>query len=458
MMDPKDLIHAIRTDRKISGRKSVIGSVLALVALLALGWLAWYLTHPNLPAGGGPARTAGQGGPGGPPAVTVGVATAERADIPVELEALGTVTAAATATVRPQVSGVMQKVLFTEGQMVNAGQVLAIIDPRQFEIAVMQATGQRQRDEAQLENARVTLQRYRTLLEQDSIARQDLDTQAALVKQLEGTVVIDRAAEATARLNLSYTRIVAPIGGRVGLRVVDIGNVVGPTDANGIAILTQLSPIDVVFAMPQDQVPELRARLNDNAALPVTVLDRDRTKMLGTGSFLALDNQVDTQTGTVRAKARFANANSALFPSQFVNVRLLMRTIRGAVVVPISALRHGSNGDFVFVLNAAEKTVALRPVKRGQATVDKVEITSGLAAGEQVITEGADRLKDGARVILPGDKPGFGAGGAAGAADKLRGNRGASPDGTAKAPPANGAPDGAANGGRRRRPADAAAQ
>ena len=449
-MDPKDLIHAIRTDRKISRRKSVIGSVLALVALLALGWLAWYLTHPNLPAGGGPARTAGQGGPGGPPAVTVGVATAERADIPVELEALGTVTAAATATVRPQVSGVMQKVLFTEGQMVNAGQVLAIIDPRQFEIAVMQATGQRQRDEAQLENARVTLQRYRTLLEQDSIARQDLDTQAALVKQLEGTVVIDRAAEATARLNLSYTRIVAPISGRVGLRVVDIGNVVGPTDANGIAILTQLSPIDVVFAMPQDQVPELRARLNDNAALPVTVLDRDRTKVLGTGSFLALDNQVDTQTGTVRAKARFANANSALFPSQFVNVRLLMRTIRGAVVVPISALRHGSNGDFVFVLNAAEKTVALRPVKRGQATADKVEITSGLAAGEQVITEGADRLKDGARVILPGDKPGFGAGGAAGAADKLRGNRGASPDGTAAAP--------SANGGRRRRPADAAAQ
>jgi membrane fusion protein, multidrug efflux system len=465
MMDLKDLIPAIhtdRTDRRISRRKSVIGSVLALVALLALGWLAWHLTHPDMPAGGGPARTAGQGGPGargGPPAVTVGVATAERADIPVELDALGTVTAAATTTVRPQVSGVMQKVLFTEGQMVNAGQVLAVIDPRQFEIAVMQATGQRQRDEAQLENARVTLQRYRKLFEQDSIARQDLDTQAALVKQLEGTVVIDRAAERTARLNLSYTRIVAPISGRVGLRVVDIGNVVGPTDTNGIAILTQLSPIDVVFAMPQDQVPELRARLNDNAALPVTVLDRDRTKVLGTGSFLALDNQVDTQTGTVRAKARFANANSALFPSQFVNVRLLMRTIQGAVVVPISALRHGSNGDFVFVLSAAEKTVALRPVKRGQATADKVEITSGLAVGEQVITEGADRLKDGARVMLPGDKPAFGAGGAAGAGDKPRGNRGASPDGTAgaaAAPPAPPAPS--ANGGRRRRPADAAAQ
>lgn len=449
-MDLKDLIPAVRTertDKRISRHKSVIGSVLALVALVALAWLAWHLTHPDTPAGGGPARTAGQGARGGPPAVTVGVAAAERADIPVEVEALGTVTAAATTTVRPQVSGVMQKVLYTEGQMVNAGQVLAVIDPRQFEIALMQATGQRQRDEAQLENARVTLQRYRKLFEQDSIARQDLDTQAALAKQLEGTVVMDRAAEGAARLNLGYTRIVAPISGRVGLRVVDIGNVVGPTDANGIAVLTQLSPIDVVFAMPQDQVPELRARLNDNAALPVTVLDRDRTKVLGTGTFLALDNQVDTQTGTVRAKARFANANSALFPSQFVNVRLLMRTIQGAVVVPVSALRHGSNGDFVFVLNAADKTVALRPVKRGQATVDKVEITSGLAVGEQVITEGADRLKDGARVILPGDKPAFGAGATA---DKLGGKRGASPDGTAAAPSANGA--------RRRRPADAAAQ
>jgi multidrug efflux system membrane fusion protein len=440
-------------DRRISRRKSVIGSLLALAALLALGWLAWHLTHPDTPAGGGP-RT-GPGGRGGAPATTVGVAAAEHADIPVVLEALGTVTAAATATVRPQVSGVLQKVLFTEGQMVKAGQVLAIIDPRQFEMALMQASGQRQRDAAQLDNARLTLQRYRTLLEQDSIARQDVDTQAALVKQLEGTVVIDRAAEGTARLNLGYSRIVAPISGRVGLRAVDIGNVVNTGDTNGIAVITQVSPIDVEFAVPQDQVPELRAHINDNAALPATVLDRNRANVLDTGRFLALDNQVDTQTGTVRAKARLANAGLALFPSQFVNVRLLMRTIRGAVVVPVTALRHGSDGDFVYVLNAAEKTVALRPVKRGQATVDKVEITSGLAAGEQVITEGADRLKDGARVTLPGDKPASGSGGGA---DKRRGNRGASPDGAATAAPANGAPGGAADGSRRRRPADAAAQ
>src|SRR5437867_1031267 len=226
--------------QKPGRRKSLLGIALALMVLAALGALAWYATHKA------PASDASRlgGGPGGrgAPTTTVGVATAERADIPIVLEALGTVTAAATVTVRPQVSGVMQQVLFKEGQMVQAGQLLATIDPRPFELALMQATGQRQRDEAQLENARLTLQRYRTLLSQDSIARQDVDTQAALVKQLEGTVTTDRAAEGTARLNLGYSRVVAPISGRLGLRVVDIGNVVSSNDANGIAVITQLSP------------------------------------------------------------------------------------------------------------------------------------------------------------------------------------------------------------------------
>lgn len=402
-------------------RSRLVGSIVAILAMIALGALAWYLTHRTPEGAGGPggagarqgAAAGGQGarGPGGPgggrggPATTVGVATAEQVDLPVTLEALGTVVPAAVATVRPQVSGVLQEIKFTEGQVVRAGQVLATIDPRSFEIALLQATGQRQRDEAQLESARLTLSRYRTLLEQDSIARQEVDTQAALVKQLEGAITTDRAAENQARLNLSYTQVKAPIAGRVGLRTVDIGNLVGSGDANGIAVITQFSPIDVEFAVPQDSVPELQSRIVANATLPAVALDRTRTNELAQGRFAALDNQVDVQTGTVRAKARFENKDSKLFPSQFVNLRLQVRTIENAVVVPVNALRHGANGDFVFVLNEQAKTVAMRSVKRGQATVDKIQVLEGLKPGERVITEGADRLKDGAKVTLPGERP-----------------------------------------------------
>jgi multidrug efflux system membrane fusion protein len=403
--------------------------MVALLGLAALGALAWYLTHQPAsgPGGaGGPGGVAG-GARRGPPASTVGVATAARADIPVIVEALGTVTAPAVATVRPQVSGVLKEVKFTEGQMVKAGQLLAVIDPRQFEMALMQASGQRQRDEAQLQNAKLVLERYKTLLAQDSIARQDVDTQAALVKQLEGTVATDKAAEGTARLNLGYSKVTAPISGRVGLRNVDVGNVVSTGDTNGIVVITQTQPIDVQFAVPQDRIPELVSRVHAGAVLPVAALDRSRQNTLDKGAFLAMDNQVDPQTGTVRAKARFNNAQGVLFPSQFVNVQLQLNTIQGAVVVPVSAVRHGSSGDFVFVLNAAERTVALRSIKRGIDVGDKVQIISGLNAGEQVITEGADRLKDGSKVMLVGDRPAGGgrqggqaaqgAAGAAGTAD-----------------------------------------
>ena len=409
--------------------RKVLGSVIAIAVMAALGGLAWHLTHQQ---SGDPAASAqgpggpGPGGPGGggggrrSAATTVGVATAEKADIPVTIEALGTVTAAATTTVRPQVSGILQSVLFKEGQMVKAGQVLAQIDPRQFEMALLQASGQRQRDEAQLENARLTLNRYRTLLTQDSIARQDVETQAALVKQLEGTVMTDKAAEGTAKLNLGYTKVIAPISGRVGLRVVDIGNLVGSSDSGGIAVITQLSPIDVEFSIPQDTVPGVMQRVNDGAPLPALALDRSRTNTLDSGKFSAMDNQVDVQTGTVKAKARFANAKSTLFPSQFVNVRLEVRTIKDAIMVPVTAVRHGTSGDFAYVLKA-DKTVTVRKVTRGQATVDKVQITDGLALGEQVITEGGDRLKEGAKVTLPGAAGGAGAGG--------HGKRGAAADG-----------------------------
>ncbi len=416
---------------RMSRRASIIGSVVAVLALAGLGGLAWYLTQPASekpasaagPSPGGPGGAAGGGAARrGPPSTTVGVATAELANIPIVLEALGTVTPLATVRVKPQVSGVMQKVLFKEGQLVKAGELLATIDPRQFEMALMQAIGQRQQGEAQLDSARVTLQRFKTLLEQDSIARQEVDTQFALVKQLEGTLTINKAAEGTARLNLGYTRVVAPVSGRVGLRAVDVGNVVNTSDANGIALITQITPIDVVFSIPQDRAAELQQATTGSAgsAMTVTALDRTRATVLDTGVFASLDNQVDTTTGTVKAKARFANSKLALFPSQFVNVQLLVRTIENAVVVPVTAVRRGTSGDYVYVVNAEGRTVSLRPVQRGQATVDKVVITSGLKAGERVITEGADRLKDGASVTLPGDQPRGPGNGAAGGGKRQR--------------------------------------
>jgi multidrug efflux system membrane fusion protein len=401
--------------RRMSRRATWIGSAIAVVVVAGLAWLTWNLTHPDTPASaadgspGGPpgARAGGGAGPGGAggrggrgPATTVGVATAEVTEIPIVIDALGTVVPQASVRVRPQVSGVLQQVLYKEGQMVRKGELLALIDPRQFEMALQQSVGARMKDEAQLEAARVTLQRYRTLLQQDSIARQDVDTQAALVKQLEGTVTTDKANEGTARLNLGYTRIVAPISGRVGLRTVDVGNVVSTSDANGVGLITQLSPIDVEFSIPQDQAPALQQ--NIGAFMEAKALDRTRTTILDTGVFASLDNQVDTQTGTVRAKARFNNTKLALFPSQFVNVQLNVKTIRDAVVVPVAAVRHDGNRDFVFVLKD-DHTVAQRPVTRGQATVDKVQIATGLQAGERVITEGADRLRDGSRVVLPGE-------------------------------------------------------
>ncbi len=437
-------------EREAPTRRRWVGAVVAVLALVALGALAWYLTHrPAVPSGGGfgPGAAApgasgagsgaggargGRGGAGGGPgASTVGIAAAARADLPVYLDALGTVMPTATVTVRPQVSGVILQVAYTEGQMVKKGQLIATIDPRPFEIALQQATGARLRDEAQLESSKVQLQRYQTLLGQDSIARQDVDTLAATVKQLEATIVIDKANENTARLNLSYCRIVAPTDGRVGLRPIDPGNYIAAGDSNGVGVITRVAPIDVEFAVPQDRVPEIQGRVAASAALAVTAFDRTRTNKLDEGRFSTLDNQIDTATGTVKAKARFPNASTQLFPNQFVNARLLLRIQKDAIVIPVTAMRHGPNGDFVYVLND-DRTVSIRPVTRGIATTDLIAVDKGLELGERVVTEGGDRLKDGARVQLAADRPAFGASGAHG------GRRGAS------------GPEGAASGHRRR--------
>jgi multidrug efflux system membrane fusion protein len=395
-----------RPIRSVSRKAQIIGGAIALAVLAGVVWLAWSLMHAPKDEGGagGPGGGPGGGGRRGP-ASTVAVATASQTDLPVVIEALGTVTPAATVTVRPQVAGVITQVMFKEGQMVRAGQPLVQIDPRQFQMDLMQAQGNLTRDEAQLASAQVTLARYQTLLTQDSIARQEVDTQAATVKQLQGTVMADRAAVGTARLNVGYARIVAPVSGRVGLRVVDVGNYIGAGDASGVAVITTVSPIDVEFTVPQDDVPRIGARANSGAALPVIALDRTRTTTLDKGTFSTLDNVVDVGTGTVKAKARFANAGGTLFPSQFVNVRLELDTIRGAVVVPATALRQSSDGAFVWVLGEGQ-TVHKRKVTAGPSTTAQVSIASGLKVGEKVITEGGDRLREGGKVQLPGQAAG----------------------------------------------------
>jgi multidrug efflux system membrane fusion protein len=368
-------------------------AVLAVVA--GLIWLAVHLTHQD---GGGFGRR------GGRPATTVGVATATTADIPITIDGLGTVTPAATVTVTPQVSGVITQILFREGQTVKKGQALAIIDPRPLRNQLTQAQGQLTRDEAQLANARLLLARDRTLLAQDSIARQEVDTQAATVRQLEGTVTTDRGAVAQARLNLGFSRVTAPVSGRVGLRVVDVGNYVNAGSSTGLVVITQVTPIDVEFTVPQDDVPRI-AEQATHGRLPVIAFDRTRTVQLDRGVFSTLDNQIDTTTGTVRAKARFANAAGRLFPNQFVNIRMQLESLKGAVTVPVTAVRTGPDGDFVWKLNP-DRTVTRRKVTRGPGTAQAVSITRGLSAGEQVITEGGDRLTEGARVNLPGERGG----------------------------------------------------
>ncbi|MDB5714500.1 MAG: efflux transporter periplasmic adaptor subunit [Sphingomonadales bacterium] len=395
-------------------RLSWIGGIIGIVLLIGF---AYYLSHQSTASkGAGGARGAGGRGAGGRGGAggmnqptTVGTAKATSADLPVLVEALGTVTPAATVTVRPQVSGTITQLLYTEGQRVGRGQALAVIDPRPYSAALLQAQGALTRDRAQLENARVQLQRYNTLLQQDSIARQDRDTQAALVHQLQGTIAVDQGAVQQAQINMGFTRIVSPVAGRVGLKIVDVGNYIAAGDTNGIAVVTTLQPIDVEFAVPQQQAPAIQKRIAQGAAIAAIALDSTRSQQLDSGRFSTLDNRVDTTTGTIRGKARFANAGYQLYPSQFVNVRLTVDTVRNAVTVPPSAVRSGPNGNFVWLLKA-DRTVTERKVTTGISDNDRMQIITGLALGETVVTDGGDRLTEGGKVALPGDKPAAGTG------------------------------------------------
>ena len=358
--------------------------------------------------GGAAGRHDGGGGPGGRPSVTVGVATAALGDVPIQLAALGTVTPVTTINVNARVSGMLDRVAFKEGQMVRKGQLLAVIDPRPFQVAVQQGQGQLHRDQALLQTARLDLARYQKLGAEDSIAAQTVDTQAALVRQDEALVSSDDAVVANARLNLSFTRIVSPVAGRVGLRQIDAGNQITANEATPVTVVTQIDPISVVFSLPEGEIARV-GRHRGGAGLPVTAFDRAGGVALAQGSLATLDNQIDTTTGTVKAKATFANRDLALFPNQFVNVTLLVDTLRGQVIVPTTAIRHGPQGDFVWVLQS-DNTVKARPMVVGPGTAETVSIASGLRAGEVVITDGGDRLREGGKVVLPGSL-GAGSGG-----------------------------------------------
>lgn len=399
---------------------------LVVVALVG-GVLGWRQMQS---AGGGPQAAAGsgpggQGGPGGPGGFDrpspVRVEAAQRADIDVRLQALGTVTALQTATVRPRVDGLLTRIRFTEGQSVRAGDVLAEIDPRPYEVALAQAEGQLARDQAELANARVDLARYEQLVADDAAPRQQLDAQAALVRQLEGAVKADQAAVAAARLNLGYTRITAPVSGRIGLRQVDAGNLITAGDTTGIAVIAQVQPISVVFAIPQAELAPVLARWRAGEKLPVQALARDGQQVLATGVLATVDNQVDVATGTVKLRAQFANDNQALFPNQFVNVSLRVQRLGGVVTVGEAAIQRGTPGTFVYVVGEGGK-VAVRRVRLGASDGGRVQIAQGLQAGERVVADGADRLRDGAPVeVVQG--PGAPASGAAAAG--VRGGQGA---------------------------------
>ena len=350
--------------------------------------------------------TTGRSGMNGPS--TVGVANVTTGDIPITINALGTVTPLATVIIHPQINGPLLKIAFTEGQMIKRGDLLVQIDPRPYQAAVDQAAGQLKRDQASLANAKVDLDRYKTLLAENSVSDQTYTTQVATVAQQEATVASDRATLEAAQLNLDYCRITSPVSGLVGLRQVDVGNLM-QASATEIVVVTQLQPMSVLFTVPEDSLRNILQRLRAEQKLAVDAYDRSLINKIASGTLSSADNQIDTTTGTLKLRAMFDNSKFELFPNQFVNVRLLLDTLHDAIVVPGAAMQQGSSGSYVYVVNA-DSSVSMRAVTPGPSSGDLVSITKGLQAGERVVVDGADQLRDGAHVLIPG------AGAAAGAA------------------------------------------
>jgi multidrug efflux system membrane fusion protein len=416
----------------------VRSAILVLLAALIAFATYRFVTTDRTPAGR-PAREAAAAQP-------VGAATVSQGDIKVVVNGLGTVTPLANVMVKTQVDGQLIDVAFKEGQTVKKGDVLAQIDPRPYQLAQAQYEGQLVKDQGLLEQARSDLKRYQTLLKQDSIARQTADNQVFVVQQYEGSVRSDQAQIDAQKLNLIYARIVSPIDGRVGLRVVDPGNYVQKSDAAGLAVLTQLHPISVIFTVPEDDLPQIMAQLKAGNPLAVTIYDRSNTNQLAVGRVTTLDNQIDSTTGTVKIRAEFANLDDALFPNQFVNARLLIKSLPGVVTAPLTAIQRGAPGTYVYLIGADNK-VSVRKVDLGPQDNGRVAVISGLAPGDRVVVDGADRLRDGAEVFIAasdgvavGGPDGSGADGAAKDAGKGH-RRDRSPTGAGPAPgPPAGAP------------------
>jgi membrane fusion protein, multidrug efflux system len=415
-------------------------SLLALLALAcAAGAGGWWWSQrapgdvassvsaagvPNRAASGasGAAGSAGDapGGPGarrfgGPNRVQpVSVSAVRKQDVKVVLNAIGNISALNTATVRTRVDGELKAIRFKEGQLVRSGALLAEIDPRSYEIALAQVQGQQAKDQSLLKNAQLDLARYKDLLAKDSIARQQVDTQEALVGQLTATVQADQAQVDNARLQLSYTKITAPLSGRLGLKQADLGNIVHAGDALGLVTITQTQPISVVFAVPEGNLPQITRKLKGSDPLTVEAWDREQRNVLATGKVSTTDNTIDAVTGTIKVKAEFANADGGLFPNQFVNIKLQVNTLEGALAVPSTAIQRGAQGTFVYVVKP-DSSVTVRRIRIGTTDGDWVSVQGDLADGEKVVTDGADRLREGAKVevIAPVARP-FAQGGAGG--------------------------------------------
>ena len=369
--------------------RPVLAIALAVTAVAALVW--WIEARPK------PLPLASRIGAGAPVPVVATAATT--GNINIILNALGTVTPLATVTLKSQISGRITNIAFQEGQKVKAGELLAEIDARLYEGQLAQAQGQLLRDQALLRIAQLDLERYRKLVAEGWVAQQKLDAQESLVNQYQGTMKADQAVVDTAALNIAYCHITAPISGRIGLRQVDQGNYVQANDTNGIVIITQMQPITVIFTLPEDQLLAVLKRLHSGAAMPVAAYDRSRSTKLATGHLMTIDNHIDTTTGTVKLKAQFDNDDESLYPKQFVNVQLLVDVARGATVMPTAAVQRGAPGTFVYVVTS-ENTVTVRPVTLGQSEGERVAVTSGLALGDRVVVDGADRLRDGAKINL----------------------------------------------------------
>ena len=388
--------------------------LLIVAILLLVGYFA--IVRPLTRSAGPVSARTGFG------AVPVSAEPARKADLNVRIIALGTVTPVSTVTVRSRVDGQLQKIFFEEGHAVEAGAPLVEIDPRPFEVQKQQVEAQFAKDAALLENARLDLERFNTLLAQDSVAKQQVDTQAALVRQYEATVKLDQAQINTAALQLAYAHITAPISGRVGLRLVDLGNMIHASDANGIAVITQLRPITVLFSIPQDALPLVMKHFKTDEPMVVEAFDRDGRTLLATGKLVTVDNQIDPTTGTVRLRAEFANTDETLFPNQFVNVQLIAEQIQGATVVPTAAIQRSSTATYVYVV-ADQKTASVRQVETGPSERGLIVVSKGLVPGDVVVVDGVDKLRDGSAVEII-SRAADATGAAGSAPDKASGKRG----------------------------------